>query len=248
MLSPNGISLATGSTSAAATFPVRASSRRHRPATIATGCSHGTSAKGISATCDWTGSTSWRSASLKAISGPAKPKPPWASTWTNGRMTEQREALQAIFGGQAGGWPAGFAANIGDLRGIEFVPIAFEVAGDLAYWRVEIPGRSSGMRKRWAVRPRRPANACRPSTRRVLRSAGRQVATWGRSVEVRSEGFGLDWTGTAARASTFRSTGPVPTRTARLSNIGPRDTLPSWLRRFGRLGALPFGLWPRSPR
>ena len=24
-----------------------------------------------------------------------------------------------------------------------------------------------------------------------------QVATWGRSVEVRSEGFGLDWTGTA---------------------------------------------------
>ena len=56
----------------------------------------------------------------------------------------QREALQAIFGGQAGGWPAGFAANIGEMRGMEFVPITFEVAGDLATWRVEIPGRVVG--------------------------------------------------------------------------------------------------------
>src|SRR5262249_43406373 len=28
----------------------------------------------------------------------------------------QREALEAIFAGQAGGWPAGFAANIGEMR------------------------------------------------------------------------------------------------------------------------------------
>src|SRR3954454_3620850 len=32
---------------------------------------------------------------------------------------QQREALQAVFGGQAGGWPAAFAANIGEVRGIE---------------------------------------------------------------------------------------------------------------------------------
>ena len=44
----------------------------------------------------------------------------------------QRQALQAIFGGQAGGWPAGFAELVGELRGVEFVPIEFEVAGDLA--------------------------------------------------------------------------------------------------------------------
>ncbi|MBX6320256.1 MAG: DUF1326 domain-containing protein, partial [Rhodospirillaceae bacterium] len=56
----------------------------------------------------------------------------------------QREALQTIFSGQAGGWPATFAANIGEVRGIAFVPIDFEVAGDLAYWRVEIPGRVVG--------------------------------------------------------------------------------------------------------
>jgi hypothetical protein len=55
----------------------------------------------------------------------------------------QREASQLILGGQAGGWPADFAANIGETRGIEFVPIAFEVAGYLAS-RVELPGRVVG--------------------------------------------------------------------------------------------------------
>src|SRR5579884_3101104 len=53
----------------------------------------------------------------------------------------QRQALQTIFGGQAGGWPAGFAQQIGELRGIGVAPIAVEIAGDLAYWRAEIPGK-----------------------------------------------------------------------------------------------------------
>jgi hypothetical protein len=47
----------------------------------------------------------------------------------------QREALQAVFGGQAGGWPAGFAELIEDVRGIEYVPIEFEIAEDLGHWR-----------------------------------------------------------------------------------------------------------------
>jgi hypothetical protein len=56
----------------------------------------------------------------------------------------QREALQTIFAGQAGGWPATFAALVGEFRGVEFVPIAFEVADDLAFWQAEIPGRVTG--------------------------------------------------------------------------------------------------------
>lgn len=56
----------------------------------------------------------------------------------------QREALQAIFGGEAGGWPAGFAELIGDMCGIEFVPIDIEVPDDLADWRVEVPGKARG--------------------------------------------------------------------------------------------------------
>ena len=53
----------------------------------------------------------------------------------------QREAMQAIFGGQAGGWPAGFGKLLSEVRGMAFAPITFEVDGDLAGWRVEVPGK-----------------------------------------------------------------------------------------------------------
>jgi hypothetical protein len=54
---------------------------------------------------------------------------------------EQMEALQAIFGGQAGGWPATFAALIGDFRGIEVAPLRIEVADDLSSWSVDVSGK-----------------------------------------------------------------------------------------------------------
>jgi hypothetical protein len=44
----------------------------------------------------------------------------------------QREALQMVFSGQAGGFMATFADLVGEVRGIEYVPITFEVADDLA--------------------------------------------------------------------------------------------------------------------
>ena len=54
---------------------------------------------------------------------------------------KQREALQMIFLGKAGGFMAKFAQLVGDIRGIEFVHIKFELAEDLAYWSAEIPGK-----------------------------------------------------------------------------------------------------------
>jgi hypothetical protein len=60
----------------------------------------------------------------------------------------QREALQAIFGGQAGGWPGTFAELIDDMRGIEYAPIEFEIDDDLARWRVEVPGKARGAPRR----------------------------------------------------------------------------------------------------
>ncbi|MFI5509661.1 DUF1326 domain-containing protein [Mycobacterium sp. NPDC051804] len=53
----------------------------------------------------------------------------------------QREALKRIFTGEVGGWPAKFASLIEELRGIEYAPITFDAADDLAYWRAEIPGK-----------------------------------------------------------------------------------------------------------
>ena len=53
----------------------------------------------------------------------------------------QREALQTVFTGQGGGFMANLAKLVSDIRGIEYVPISFAVADDLAYWRAEIPGK-----------------------------------------------------------------------------------------------------------
>ena len=155
-------------------------------------------------------------ASSKAICGPARPSPPWACSSTRRRMSSSARPFQMIFGGQAGGWPAGFAANIGEMRGIEFVPIAFEVAGDLAHWQVEFRDALSGVPRPWAGRPRRRASGCRRSILRVPRSAPAGLPPG--AVLSRSAPRGLASIGRvpAGRASTSRSTGPVPTLTGAL--------------------------------
>ena len=54
---------------------------------------------------------------------------------------QQRDALQMIFTGKAGGFMAEFGKLLGDMRGIDYAPIKFEVADDLSYWSAEIPGK-----------------------------------------------------------------------------------------------------------
>ena len=54
---------------------------------------------------------------------------------------EQRKALNMIFTGKAGGFMGQFGNLIGEVRGLEYVPIKFEVSEDLAYWSAEIPGK-----------------------------------------------------------------------------------------------------------
>jgi hypothetical protein len=54
---------------------------------------------------------------------------------------KQRESLQMIFSGKAGGFMAEFAKLVGDVRGTEFAPIKFEVADDFSHWSAEIPGK-----------------------------------------------------------------------------------------------------------
>jgi hypothetical protein len=50
-----------------------------------------------------------------------------------------------VFSGQAGGTPARLSAIWGppEVLGMEVVPIDFEVASDLAFWRAEVPGKVS---------------------------------------------------------------------------------------------------------
>jgi len=57
---------------------------------------------------------------------------------------DQREALTAIFSGQAGGWPGLFAQNFSEILGMEVAPIEFELDDDLQSWRLNVPGKAQG--------------------------------------------------------------------------------------------------------
>src|ERR687891_415452 len=110
---------------------------------------------------------------------------------------EQRNALNMIFTGKAGGFMAEFARLIGEVRGIEYAPIKFEIAEDLSYWSAEIPGKV--IAKGEAL-----TGPMTPPGKRVqtLKPPGSEVgpgtvATWGRTVtnEVDAMGFKWEWNG-----------------------------------------------------
>ena len=125
---------------------------------------------------------------------------------------EQRNALNMIFTGNAGGFMAEFAKLIGEVRGIEFAPINFEVADDLAYWSAEIPGKvmAKGEALTGPMTPRgkrvqtinAPGSEVGPGT----------VTTWGTAVidEVNVPDVRYQWkrSGRSSKHITFNWSGP----------------------------------------
>jgi hypothetical protein len=123
----------------------------------------------------------------------------------------QRDALQMVFSGQAGGFMATFAAMVGEVRGIEYVPITFDVADDLAYWRAEIPDKVTAAAEA-LTGPTTP-----PGTRvQLLNPPGSetgpgQIATWGTATDnlVDAQGFHWNWAGKSSKHIPFDWTGPA---------------------------------------
>jgi hypothetical protein len=106
----------------------------------------------------------------------------------------QRDAMQMVFGGQAGGWPAGFAELIDDVRGIEFAQINFEIADDLGHWSVEVPGKAKGS----AVALSGPTSPSPDARVQLINAPGAevgpgQIATWATAKEDEVEAFGFKW-------------------------------------------------------
>jgi hypothetical protein len=122
----------------------------------------------------------------------------------------QREALQIIFSGQAGGWPGEFAQSICEVRGIEYAPIEFEIADDLAWWRAAIPGKVEA-RAEALTGPTTPEGA-----RVQLHNAPGaeigpgQIATWGVATADRADamGFSFDYPGRSSKHFPFDWSGP----------------------------------------
>jgi len=125
---------------------------------------------------------------------------------------EQREALNMIFTGKAGGFMAEFAKLIGEVRGIEYAPVKIEVANDLSEWSAEIPGKviAKGEALTGPMTPpgkrvqtvNLPGSEVGPGT----------VATWGRAVvdEVNAPEVHYQWkrTGRSSKHIPFNWSGP----------------------------------------
>jgi hypothetical protein len=124
----------------------------------------------------------------------------------------QREALQMIFGGRVGGWPGTFANFVGEVRGMEFAPIRFEVADDLGWWRAEIPGKVASSAEALGG-PTTP-----PGKRVEVHNAGGAevgpgaVATYGKATANKAEAFGFkfDRPGFSSKHMRFEWSGPNP--------------------------------------
>jgi hypothetical protein len=118
---------------------------------------------------------------------------------------QQREALNMIFSGKAGGFMAEFAKLIGEIRGTEYAPIKFELADDLSHWSAEIPGKV--LAKAEAL-----TGPTTPPGKRVqtINPPGSEVgpggvATWGKAVtnEVNAMGFKWEWNNRSSKHIPF---------------------------------------------
>ncbi len=143
----------------------------------------------------------------------------WAGTQSEPKMglllderadERQREALQMIFGGQAGGWPARFNEIFGaEMVGLEFAPIEVEIADDLTSWKAEVPGRVRAEAKALAG----PTSEGKPPRMENLPGAETgpgQVATQGKSIVDHADVLVFHWDreGKSSKHITFKWNGP----------------------------------------
>jgi hypothetical protein len=126
----------------------------------------------------------------------------------------QAEALQEIFSGRAGGWPADWASLFPEgrkIHGTERAQISFEIAPDLAHWGVEILGRV----KAWAKAITGPTSPT-GTFPQLLNAPGAETGpnpkpfTWGKSTtcSVDAFGFNFSWTVSSAKHAPFDWSGP----------------------------------------
>ncbi|MFF9869348.1 DUF1326 domain-containing protein [Streptomyces sp. NPDC013953] len=125
--------------------------------------------------------------------------------------TGQRDALEMIFGGRAGSWPAAFVEVAGmEMRGMEYAPIEFRIDDDLGSWSTSVPGRVEA-RAEALTGPTTPEGARVQTTNLPGCETGPgQVATWGRSVVDRADAYGFRWgrEGQSSKHITFDWSGP----------------------------------------
>lgn len=138
---------------------------------------------------------------------------PYAAVFVDDRADDdQRTALQAVFGGEAGGWPAEFGAMFHpEMRGMEFASIETSIDDDLARWSVRVPDRAEAAAE--ALTGPTSAEGARVQTHNLPGSEvgpGQPAATWGRATTDRVDAFGFQWerSGYSSKLIPFEWSGP----------------------------------------
>jgi hypothetical protein len=122
----------------------------------------------------------------------------------------QRDALQMIFGGRVGGWPAIFANFIGEVRGMEFARIEFHVDDDLTSWRAEIPGKLLSSVEALGGPTTPPGKRVQVHNAGGCETGPGGVATYGKATADRADAFGFKWdrSGRSSKHIGFDWSGP----------------------------------------
>ena len=92
---------------------------------------------------------------------------------------------------------------IGEVRGIEYVPIEFEVADDLASWRAEIPGRVVARAEALSGPTSVPGKRVQVHDPAGSEVGPGTIATQGTATADRAEGFKWDWPGRSSKHMRF---------------------------------------------
>ena len=126
---------------------------------------------------------------------------------------QQKEALHMIFSGKAGGFMAEIANLIGEVRGIEYASIRFDIADDLSYWSAEIPGKVVAKAEALTgptTPPGKRVQTINPPGSEVGPGAAGAVATWGKSLADEADAMGFKWRrkGRSSKHIPFEWSGP----------------------------------------
>jgi hypothetical protein len=107
----------------------------------------------------------------------------------------QREALQMIFGGQAGGWPKVFADSaVGSVLGVDFAAIEVEIDENLSSWGVHVPGKAEGSTQLLTGPTSRPGERVAVLNPPAAEPGpGSGPATYGIASTDKADAFGLSW-------------------------------------------------------
>lgn len=122
----------------------------------------------------------------------------------------QRDALQTVFTGGAGGWPKGFAELIGDMRGVEYAPIEFDIDEDLGKWSARVPDRVEARAEALTGPTTLPGQRVQVHNPAGSEVGPGTVATQGVAVTDRADALTFEWdrSGKSSKHMRFDWSGP----------------------------------------